>query len=259
MTKETDPAGHPPVAPHRAKERPAPPPAAWRADGTLVDAGFTYLAAPALAERAQWLIDDSPRQALAAMGLYALLVSGWSAWRSGGRIRASAHEIAAAAGSSRRAVTRSLRLLVRAGLISADAEGLRVVQRFLPRTQRGRLEKGARAVTLVHRDAWAIRRRLAERDDVQPYHLLRDLGAHVVQLLADEAGCSITASSDRRTVRRRTVRLLRAQLRVLVLGRRAKRRAAPQADDATGAPPPGGWDAWLEGLGLRRHAPPSTV
>lgn len=259
VTQRLGAAGTLPKMQRGGKRPSTPPPAAYRADGALVDAGFTYLAAPALAERAQWLVDDSPRQALAAMGLYALLVSGWSAWRSGGRIRASAREIAEATGSGQRAVTRSLRLLVRAGLVTSDDEGLRLVRRFLPRAQKGRLEKGARALELVHRDTWAIRRRLAERDDVKPYHLLRDLGAHVLQLLADEADYSITASCDRRTMRRRTARLLRAQLRVLIFGRRVRRQAAPEAEDAAGASPPGGWEAWREGLGLRRHAPPAAV
>lgn len=259
VTKRLGANGKLPKVPGGTKRPSTPPPAAYRADGALIDAGRTYLSAPALAERAQWLVDDSPRQALAAMGLYALLASGWSAWRSGGRIRASAREIAEATGSGQRSVTRSLRLLVRAGLVTSDEEGLRLVRRFLPRAQKGWLEKGARALELVHRDTWSIRQRLAERDDVQPYHLLRDLGAHIVQLVAEEAGVSIVAAFDRRTMRRRAARLVRAKLRVLAFRLRARRLAEPAPDEVAGGPPPGGFRAWREGLAVRPHAPPSVV
>lgn len=232
-----------------------------RADGALVDAGHTYLSAPALVERAQWLLDQAPRQGLAAFGLYALLVTGWSAWRSGGRICAGTRELSCATGAGPRAVSRSLALLEKAGLIAVEGDGvIRLVPRFLPRAQRGRLEKGARALSLVHRETWEIRNRLAERSDVTTYHLLRDLGAHVLQLVCEEAGRTVAAASDRRTIRRRAARLHAAKLRNLHLERprvRNRRGSAGAVDPV--AAPPGGWEAFREQLGVPARArPPSS-
>lgn len=240
-----------------AKTKTAPPPLAHRADGVLVDAGTTFVSAPLVVDRAQWLLDESPRQGLAAIGLYALLVSGWSAWRTGGRVSATVREISSATGSGPKAVRRSLRLLARAGLLTATADDeVRLESRYLPRSHGWRMEKDARALGLVHREVWTIRQRLARRDDVSQYHLLRDLGAHVLDLLSHKASVPVFASFDRRTAHRRARRLRRAELRVLALVRRVARQAVDSATEVAGGAPPGGWPKWREGLGLRPHAPP---
>lgn len=216
-----------------------------------LDAGTTYVDCRVLLPRIQKLLDSESRQALAALGLFALILTGFGAWRTHSHIKACRSSLAQGTGISLAALTRSLELLVAHGLLIPETTGWRIDGRLLPAGKGRRMAKGARALPLVHREIWAIRRRLSARSDVTAYHDLRDLGAHVLALAQAECRAELRCRHDRRTALRRGARLIAAGLRSLSL--EIPRRLAPiREDDGTSGLPPG----WREQWGVPRTAPP---
>jgi len=217
-----------------------------------LDAGTTYVDCRVLLPRIQSLLDTDSRQALAAIGLFALVVTGFGAWRTQRHIRGTRTTLAEATGISLAALTRSLELLIAKGFLIPETTGWRIDGRLLPAGKGRRMANGARALPLVHRDIWAIRRRLSVRPDVTAYHDLRDLGAHILSLAQDECHTELSCRHDRRTDLRRGARLVAAGLRSLALG--IPRRLGPtRADDGTSGLPLG----WREQWGVPRTAPPA--
>lgn len=219
-----------------------------------LDAGTTYVDCRVLLTRIQSLLDSDSRQALAALGLLALVLTGFGAWRTQRHIKATRTTLAKATGISLAALTRSLELLVAAGLLIPETTGWRIDGRLLPAGRGRRMASGARAIPLVHREIWAIRRRLSIRSDVTAYHDLRDLGAHILSLAQIECRSELRCRHDRRTALHRQVRLVAAGLRSLSL--EIPRHLAPtREDNGTSGLPPG----WRERWGVPRTAPPNLA
>ena len=241
------------------------PSSTCRADGAPVDGGKTYLVAPQLLAATERLVDQDPRQGWAALGLFVLMATGFSAWQHKGRITSSVAGIARAVGVSPHAARRSLDLLCATDLVTRTASGWAISLALAPslsgRTGSRSMKAGTKHLELSHREVWAVRQRLFSRDDVDAYHHLRDLGFHLVALCERETHRGISVRADRRTLRRRTGRLHQAELaapELLVAGPAPTERAHRADAGPVETGPPGGWSAFKEAV-LPRAGPKSAA